>query len=54
MDNKHSADLHYLWWLALASIAGLLIYLLSPTLTPFLLAGIIAYIFNPPVTKTKV
>jgi len=53
MDNKHSANLHYLWWLALATIAGLLIYLLSPILTPFLLAGIIAYIFNPLVTKIE-
>ncbi len=53
MDNKHSADLHYLWWMALASIVGLLIYLLSPILTPFLLAGIIACIFNPLVTKTE-
>ena len=53
MDNKHSADLHYLWWLALAAIVGLLIYLLSPILTPFLLAGIIAYIFNPLVTKLE-
>lgn len=53
MDNKHSADLHYLWWMALASIVGLLIYLLSPILTPFLLAGIIACIFNPLVTKIE-
>ncbi len=53
MDNKHSADLHYLWWLALSSIVGLLIYLLSPILTPFLLAGIIACIFNPLVTKIE-
>jgi len=53
MDNKHSADLHYLWWMALASIVGLLIYLQSPILKPFLLAGIIAYIFNPLVTKIE-
>ena len=53
MDNKHSANLHYLWWLALATTVGLLIYLLSPILTPFLLAGIIAYIFNPLVTKIE-
>lgn len=53
MDNEHSADFHYLWWLALASIVGLLIYLLSSILTPFLLAGIIAYIFNPLVTKIE-
>ena len=53
MDNKHSANLHYLWWLTLATTVGLLIYLLSPILTPFLLAGIIAYIFNPLVTKIE-
>jgi len=53
MDNKHSANLHYLWWMALASIVGLLIYLLSPILTPFLLAGIIACIFNPLLTKIE-
>ena len=47
MDLKHSDDLHYLWWLALATAAGMLVYLLSPILTPFMLAGIIAYICNP-------
>lgn len=51
MSPKHSDDLHYLWWLALAIVAGVLIYLLSPILTPFLLAGIIAYICNPLVTR---
>lgn len=54
MDHKHSANLHYLWWLALVSIVGLLIYILSPILAPFLLAGIIAYIFNPLVTKIEI
>lgn len=54
MDHKHSDDLHYLWWLALVSIVGALIYLLSPILTPFLLAGIIAYIFNPLVTRITI
>lgn len=54
MDHKHPRDLHNLWWLALASIIGVLIYLLSPILTPFLLAGIIAYIFNPLVTRMAI
>jgi len=51
MDHEHSNDLHHLWWLVLIFIVGVLFYLLSPILTPFLLAGIIAYIFNPLVTK---
>lgn len=51
MDHKHSSDLHHLWWLVIVFIVGVLIYLLSPILTPFLLAGIIAYVFNPLVTK---
>jgi len=42
--------LHYLWWLLLACVAGGLIYLLSPILTPFLLAAVIAYICNPMVS----
>ncbi len=54
MDHKHPRDLHNLWWLALVSIVGALIYLLSPILTPFLLAGIIAYIFNPLVTRMAI
>lgn len=51
MNPQHSDDLQYLWWLALASTAGVLIYLLSPILTPFLLAAVIAYICNPLVTR---
>lgn len=47
MDLKHPDDLHYLWRLALAAAAGALVYLLSPILAPFMLAGIIAYICNP-------
>lgn len=53
MNSKHSADFHYLWWLTIVSVVALLIYLLSPILTPFLLAGVIAYIFNPLVTKLE-
>lgn len=45
-----SKDLHYLWWLVLGCVVGTLIYLLSPILTPFLLAAIIAYICNPMVS----
>jgi predicted PurR-regulated permease PerM len=51
MEPQRSDDLHYLWWLALASAAGLLLYLLSPILTPFLLAAILAYICNPLVER---
>ena len=51
MNPQHSDDLHYLWWLALACVAGVLVYLLSPILTPFLLAAVIAYICNPLVTR---
>ena len=54
MDHKHPRDLHNLWWLALASIVGVLIYLLSSILTPFLLAGTIAYIFSPLVTRITI
>jgi predicted PurR-regulated permease PerM len=37
-----------LWgWIAIALAAGLLVWLLSPILAPFLFAGILAYIFDP-------
>lgn len=45
--NKSS---HYVWWLAGFSFCVLL-YLLGPILTPFLIAAIIAYIANPLVNK---
>lgn len=51
MSAENSDDLRYLWWLALACVAGALIYLLSPILTPFLLAAVIAYICNPMVGR---
>jgi predicted PurR-regulated permease PerM len=50
MNPEHSKDLHYLWWLALGCVVGALVYLLSPILTPFLLAAVIAYICNPMVS----
>ncbi|OQW39003.1 MAG: AI-2E family transporter [Proteobacteria bacterium SG_bin4] len=43
--------MHYLWWLLLACVSGGLLYLLSPILTPFLLAAVIAYICNPMVSR---
>lgn len=53
MEPRHPDNLHYLWWLALAAFCGLLLYLLSPILTPFLLAAILAYICNPMVTHMQ-
>ena len=47
---ESSHEIHYLWWLILICVTGGLIYLLSPILTPFLLAAVIAYICNPMVT----
>lgn len=35
------------FWLLLASIAGLLVYLLAPVLTPFMIAAILAYMGDP-------
>ncbi|NOT15144.1 MAG: AI-2E family transporter [Methylotenera sp.] len=37
---------HYRWWIAGLLVCGL-VYLLSPMLTPFLIAAILAYITNP-------
>lgn len=51
MNTENSNDLHYLWWLVLVCATGGLVYLLSPILTPFLLAAVIAYICNPMVTQ---
>lgn len=38
-------------WLAIALAAGFLVWLLAPILTPFLLAAILAYIFDPLVER---
>lgn len=51
MSTERSDGLHYLWWLALACVSSGVLYLLSPILTPFLLAAVIAYICNPIVTR---
>lgn len=51
MNTERSDELHYFWWLALVCVSGGVLYLLSPILTPFLLAAVIAYICNPIVTR---
>ena len=53
MESPRSDDLHYLWWLALAGTGGVLLYLLQPILTPFLLAAMLAYICNPLVARMR-
>ncbi len=47
MDSKHSIDRDFLFWVLFIAGCGFLTYLLSPILTPFLLAAVIAYICNP-------
>lgn len=47
MINKHT---NTFWWVAGLVFCGL-VYLLSPILTPFLIAAILAYIANPLVNK---
>lgn len=47
MDSKRSVDRHFLFWMLLVAASGFITYLLSPILTPFLLAAVIAYICNP-------
>lgn len=54
MSTKNSDNIYYLWWLALGCVSAGLIYLLSPILTPFLLAAVIAYICNPMVTRMAI
>ncbi len=41
-------------WLSFAAVVVLLLYLLSPILTPFVAAGILAYICNPLVQRLSV
>jgi predicted PurR-regulated permease PerM len=46
-------DLRVLWMVLLAALAGALLYVLAPVLTPFLIAALLAYIFNPLVTRLE-
>lgn len=41
------------YWLVVLTISGLLIYLLAPVLTPFMIAAILAYIGDPLVDKLE-
>ncbi len=38
-------------WLALAIVAGLLLWLLAPVLTPFVIAAVLAYVLHPMVER---
>src|SRR5665811_1062451 len=42
-----------LQWLSFAVVVAWLVYLLSPILTPFIAAGILAYICNPLVQRLR-
>lgn len=53
MEPRRSDGLHFLWWLAFAAAFGILLYLLGPILTPFLLAAVLAYICNPLVQRME-
>ncbi len=46
-------DTRALWALLLFGIIGALLYLLAPVLTPFLLSALLAYMFNPLVTRLE-
>lgn len=48
MTSSRSAAVQ---WLAVAVVLAVLLYLLSPILTPFVAAGILAYICNPLVAR---
>jgi len=41
----------FAWYLVAAVVAGLLLYLVAPILSPFLFAAILAYICLPPVDR---
>lgn len=51
MDAPGRYPQHLWQWLAALAVAGAAIYLLSPILTPFLFAAILAYICNPLVGR---
>ena len=50
-DPGNAYKVQYGWWLLIAATAGLLLYFLSPILAPFLASAVLAYIFNPLVTR---
>jgi len=46
-------DLRVLWTILALALAGALLYVLAPVLTPFLIAALLAYMFNPLVTRLE-
>jgi len=46
-------DLRVLWMLLALALTGVLLYLLAPVLTPFLVAALLAYIFSPFITRLE-
>ncbi|HWR88038.1 MAG TPA: AI-2E family transporter [Acidiferrobacterales bacterium] len=46
-------DLRVLWMMLALALAGALLYVLAPVLTPFLIAALLAYMFNPLVTHLE-
>ena len=46
-------DVRTLWSLLAVALAGALLYLLAPVLTPFLIAALLAYMFNPLITRLE-
>ncbi|MGH8563192.1 MAG: AI-2E family transporter [Gammaproteobacteria bacterium] len=53
MPSEQALSARSFFWLALAVVVGVLIYLLSPILTPFLLAAILAYMGDPLVDRLE-
>lgn len=51
MDTGRFDDRQLLVWVALALLAGALLYLLAPILSPFLFSAILAYICSPLVAR---
>lgn len=53
MDQDRPSPRHYLWLLGLTAAGAVLVYLLAPILTPFLLAAVLAYICDPLVDRLE-
>lgn len=51
MTTRRFDDRHVLLWITVAVLAGALLFLLAPILSPFLFAAILAYICNPLVDR---
>src|SRR5215213_3125926 len=51
LTSRRFDDRQVLLWITIAVVAGGLVYLLAPILSPFLFAAILAYICNPLVER---